>query len=95
MGMKEAYEEKMNARLRQWQAKIDMLKAKADQVAAGQKIKYYEEIESLRTKQQHMREKLDELRAAGEGAWQEVKTGVETAWQDLQDAVERAMEKFK
>jgi hypothetical protein len=50
MELKDAYQDKMNARLREWQAKIDALKARADQAKAGQKIQYYEEIESLRTK---------------------------------------------
>jgi hypothetical protein len=93
MEMKEAYRDKMDARLREWQAKIDALKARADQAGAGQKIKYYEEIESLRTKQQQVHEKLEKLRTAGAGAWDEVKAGVEAAWTDLQDAAQRAMDK--
>lgn len=95
MGMKESYQEKMDAQLAEWQAKIDTLKAKADKAEAKQKINYYEQIESLRTKQQKLQEKLDELRNAGEGAWEEVKAGVESAWQDLKGAVEKATEKFK
>lgn len=95
MAMKQAYEDKMNARLRELRAKINVLKAKADQAEAEQKIKYYEEIESLRTRQQELHEKLDELRSAGEGAWEDIKAGVESAWRDLQAAFERAAERFK
>lgn len=95
MGIKEAYQDKMNARLREWQGKIDVLKAKADQAEAEQKIRLYENIESLRMKQQHVHEKLDELHSASEGAWEEVKAGVELAWRDLQEAIGRAVEKFK
>jgi uncharacterized coiled-coil DUF342 family protein len=94
MNMKNAYQDKMDARLREWQANIDALRARADQVGAEQRIKYYEEIESLRTKQQRVHEKLEELRTAGTDAWEEVKTGVEVAWSDLQDAVQRARDKF-
>ena len=95
MGIKEAYQEKMSANLREWQAKIDMLKAKADQAEAEQKVKLYEKIESLRTKQQHAHKKLDELRSASEGAWEEVKSGVELAWHDLKDSFDRAADRFK
>ena len=95
MELKDAYQDKMNARLREWQAKIDALKARADQAEAEQKIKYNEEIETLRTKQQKVQQKLEELRSAGEGAWEEVKAGVEVAWTDLEDAVQRAADKFK
>ena len=94
MELKDAYQDKMNARLREWQAKIDALKARADQAEAEQKIKYYEEIETLRTKQQKVQQKLEELRSAGAGAWEEVKAGVEVAWTDLEDAVQRAADKF-
>ncbi len=93
--MKDAYQDKMDARLREWQAKIDALKARADQAEAEQKIQYYEEIETLRTKQQKVQQKLEELRSAGASAWEEVKAGVEAAWTDLEDAVQRAADKFK
>jgi uncharacterized coiled-coil DUF342 family protein len=95
MDLKEAYQQKMNAQLKEWQAKIDLLKAKADEAKAEQKIKYYEQIESLRVKQQHVHDKLEELQSASEGAWEELKAGVDLAWQDLKEAVERAREKFK
>jgi hypothetical protein len=95
MGMKEAYQEKMDARLREWQAKIDELKARADQAGAEQKMAYYEQIESLRARQQKAQAQLNELRSAGEDAWEDVKAGVELAWQDLQEAFGRASEKFK
>lgn len=95
MGIKEAYQQKMNAQLQEWQQKIDLLKSQADKAEAEQKIKYYEQIESLRAKQVAVHEKMDELRTAGEGAWEDVKAGVELAWRDLEDAYERAVSKFK
>ena len=94
MEMKDAYQDKMEARLREWQARIEVLKARADQAEAGQKIRYQEEIESLRTQQQQVQEKLGELRTASADAWEEVRTGVEKAWTNLQDATQRATDKF-
>ena len=95
MGMKESYQDKMEAQLKEWQAKIDLFKARADKAEAEQKIKYYKKIESLRGKQQQVHHKLDELRSASGDAWEEVKSGVETAWKDLKDSVDSASEKFK
>lgn len=95
MSMKEAYQQKMNAQLQEWQQKIDLLKSKADKAEAEQKIKYYEQVESLRAKQMAVHEKLEELRNASEGAWEDVKAGVELAWHDLEHAFERAVNKFK
>jgi len=95
MGMKETYERKIDAELRQWQARIEILKAKADQAEAAQKLKYYEEIEALRTGLLQAREKLDALRAASTDAWEEVRSGMEQSWHDLRSAFERAAEKLK
>jgi hypothetical protein len=95
MELKDAYQDKINARLRAWRAKIEALKVRADQAEADQKIQYYEEIESLRTKQQKVQQKLEELRSAGANAWKEARAGVEAAWTDLEDAAQRAVEKFK
>ena len=95
MGAKKAYQDKMDAQIREWRAKIDVLKAKADKLEAGQRAKYYERIESLRHKQKAASAKLDELRHASEGAWEDVKTGMEMAWEDMKLAIEEAGKKFK
>ncbi len=79
MGTKAAYQDKIQSELREWQAKIEALKAKADQAEAQQKIKYYQQLDSLNTKQQQVQAKLDELRSASEGAWEETKAGVDSA----------------
>ena len=95
MDIKQAYQEKMAAQLKEWQSKIDELKARAEKLEAEQKIKYYEQIESLRIKQQHAYDKLEQMHDASESAWEELKAGVELAWQDLKQAVEHARERFK
>ena len=95
MENKKAYQERMEAELREWQAKIDVLKAKADKAQADKKIEYQEEIETLREKQEQMRDRLKELQDAGEDAWQEVKAGLDAAWEELRSATNRAMDRFK
>jgi len=92
---KQGYQEMMEARLHEWQAKIDVLKSKAEKVKAEQKLKYQEEIQNLQGKQRQLREKLDELKTSGESAWQEMKTGVEMAWKDLEAGIKRSMDRFK
>jgi len=95
MGLKEAYQDKMEAQLREWQAKIDVLKARVDRAGADQKVKYYERIESLKAKKKAADIKLAELRQAGESAWEDVKTGMEMAWDDLKLSMDEALKKFK
>ena len=95
MSMKKAYEEKMDAQIREWSAKIDVLKAKAEKANAEQKIKYNEKIESIQAKRKKLENKMDELRNSGEEAWEEFRGGVEQAWEELKNAVERAGDKFQ
>jgi multidrug resistance efflux pump len=95
MESKKAYQEKMEAQLREWSAKIDLLKAKADKAKAEVKIKYYEKIEELRADQETARQKLQELKGSGEEAWGELKGGVDKAIGDLKEGLNRALAKFK
>jgi hypothetical protein len=39
--------------------------------------------------------KLAELRAAGDDAWEAIKTGVESAWSELKQGLDQATSKFK
>lgn len=95
MNLKEQFIKKLEQRKVDYEGKINILKAKADRAEAELKIKYYEEIENLRLKQKAAWEKLDGIKSAGEGAFQELKIGVEKAWDDLKTSIEAAVEKFK
>ncbi|MCB2184312.1 MAG: coiled coil domain-containing protein [Desulfobulbaceae bacterium] len=95
MEKKEAYQKKMEAQLHEWQAKIDVLKAKAAQAQADRQIQYHEEIESLQQKQKHVREKLNELKSAGTEVWEDIRDALETAWIDLKASFDRALVRFR
>ena len=95
MEKKIAYQEKMDAQLREWSAKIDQLKAKADKAKAEAKIEYYDQIEALKAKQKVVQAELQKLKASGEVAWEKVRTGVENAWGEMTSAVEAIAAKLK
>ncbi len=95
MGLKEAYLEKREAELNEWDAEIKKLEAKAAKAKAVTKIQYYEHLRSLRTKRETAQEKLLELKKASGEAWKSVKVGVESAWQDLKSGLKGAAEKFR
>ena len=81
--------------MKRWTAKIDVLKAKAEKAKVEAKIKYYGEIEDLRTKQKLTKQKLQDLRESGDDAWEELRAGVDKALDDLKDALNRAASRFK
>lgn len=95
MKNREAYREKLEAQMREWSAKIDLLKAKADQAEAEAKIEYSKRIEDLRQRKEALQAQLAELKNAGDAAWEEIKSGVEKASAELKSAVESAAAKFK
>ncbi len=95
METKKAYEERLQAQLDEWSAKIDVLKAKARKSKSDSEVKYAEEVEKLEQKKKAAREKLADFRQAGESAWQDLKDGLDRAWDDLGEAVKSASGKFK
>jgi hypothetical protein len=95
MENKQAYREKLEAHMREWSAKIDLLKAKADQAEAEAKIEYRNRIEDLRQKKEALKAKLSELQNASDAAWKDIKAGTEKAAADLKDALQSALAKFK
>lgn len=95
MSQKEELVNKLQAKLDEYDANIDGLKALADKAGADAKLEYYKQIESLREKKEAAKTKLDELKVAGDGAWEDLKEGVESAWNDLGEALKSAVSRFK
>jgi len=95
MSMKEAYQKKLQAQLDEWNTEIDKLKAKAEKAEADSQLEYYKLIEEFRSKQQAAQQKLDELKGAGEGAWEDLTAGVESAYDSLANAIKSAASRFK
>jgi len=92
---RKAYEEKLDAQLKEYSAQIALLKAKADNAKADAKIEYYKNIEALEHKEGKAKTKLQELKAAGDEAWEAVKTSAEKAWAEVKTAYHDTAAKFK
>ena len=92
---RKAYEEKLAAQLKEWNAQVALFKARAENAKADAKVDYYKTIEALENKQDKAKTKLQELKAAGDEAWEAVKTGAEKAWADVMTAYNDAVSKFK
>jgi hypothetical protein len=95
MEKRKAYEEKLDAQLKEWNAQIALFKARADKAKAEAKIEYYKTIEGLQHKENEARAKLHELSTAGDEAWEDLKTGAEKAWDEVKAAFRNAGLKFK
>jgi predicted nucleic acid-binding Zn-ribbon protein len=94
MNDKDAYVQKLHQKLDEWNAEIDKLKAKADRAEAESRVKYLKKIEDLEEKHITAEKKLAELREAGEGAWQDLKSGLQNAWDAMEEALTSARSRF-
>lgn len=95
MATKEAYQKKLEAQLKEWDANLDVLSAKAQKTKADARISYENELESLRSKRATAHKKLEELGKRGEDAWEDMKDGVEKIWDDMGKAMEKLTARFK
>mgnify|MGYP000314631334 CR=1 FL=1 len=95
MSNRDAYIEKMKARIDEWNADIAKLEARARQAEADMKIKYEEQLETMRQQREHAREKMHEIQHASEEAWESLRHGMESAWDSMTKAFRDAADRFK
>ena len=94
MNSREAYVQKLKAKLDEWNATIDKLQEKADQAEAGAKIAYEKQLADLRAKREDVDEKLSEMEQAGESAWEDLKQGLENSWEILKAGFVKVKSEF-
>jgi hypothetical protein len=96
METRREYIEKLAARLLDWDARIDELKAKSEAAGADLRLTYKKKITELRDLRERVSAELSRLHEAGDPGWQEIKktaeTLVEQAGRLLKD-VEKAFRK--
>ncbi len=91
---RDAYEEKMHARLDELQAEVDQLRAKAEATQADAKVRFLDEVAHLQKKQQEAAEKVQKLNETGGHAWEDLRQGAESAWHEVSDALDKARKRF-
>jgi len=94
MEERKAYEEKLEAQLKEWKSRIAVFKAKADKAKAD-KMDYHKIIQVLEHKGDEVRRKLQELKTAVDERWEDQKSGFEKVWDEFQTAFHGAAENFK
>lgn len=95
MSNRDEYVRKMHSLLDKGNAEIDALAAKVEHAEAGARDTYQKQIAALRTRQDEARARLESMRNAGEGAWQDMKAGVELAWESIGEAIESAKSRIR
>jgi len=92
---RDAFAQKLKAKIDEWNAEIDRLTAKAQQAEAEARMEYLEQVEEIRKHRDEARQRLKKLQEAGEGAWEDLKSGAEMAVDSMVQAVKSARERFR
>lgn len=95
METKDAYKQKLDAQLKEWNAQINLLAAKVENSGADVKLKYAQDLDGIRAKQREAAIKIKELENASGDAWQNVKVTADKVWDDLKTGIVQAMSNFK
>lgn len=95
MKTKDEYIDNLASDLKQWSAQIDRLTEDTEKAVAHMKLKYVEELDALRIKQQAAAEKMKELKAASDDAWATVTETADKVWDDLKTGLATASSKYK
>lgn len=95
MGMKDDYQQKLEAKLEEWNAELDKLRAKAKGAEADAEREINKEVAQLEERRERARARLEELRAASDDAWHDFKAGAERAFDEMSEAVRQAVARFR
>lgn len=95
MSNKEAYEQKMEARIDAWNAELDKLKAQAKEKSADAEIEYNKRIDELEEKKAKARSKLDEIKNSSSETWEDLKDGMQNIANDFGNTLDDIKANFK
>lgn len=95
MSTRDAYVEKLKAKLDEWKAALERFEAKANGAEADAKIEYDEQIRELKGQREEAERQLRELEHAREDAWRDMRNGLESAWKRIETAFSDAKGRFK
>ena len=91
---RDAYVEKPQGNIAQWNGELDELQAKADKAKTEIQAEFLKQIAEIKAKRQALEGKMTDLKNAADEAWDDVKNGVDVARQILGQAVKSAKDRF-
>ncbi len=95
MTTKQAFLQKLEMQLKEWDARFEELKGKAKKAKAEIRADVERQIAFIADQRAAAHEKMLELRQRTENTWEELKSGMEKTWRDLHDTLDRFVSRFK
>jgi hypothetical protein len=85
---KRLYERKIEAELREVQARLELIKAQAAGAAVDLRLQIERELDALRNKRSELGRRVEHLRNTGEAGWTKIREGLDHARRELADGLE-------
>jgi len=95
LSSRDQYIEKMKGQLDEWNASIAALEERGNEIKEDAKVKYQEQLTTLRAQRAEGEKKLQEMQAATESTWEQVKLESDNFWEALKDSYEAFAAHFK
>jgi ElaB/YqjD/DUF883 family membrane-anchored ribosome-binding protein len=93
--VKEAFEEKLEMQLDEWDKKLDSLMKMAKEAKADLRHDTEAQLKVLRAKRAAAQDKLQALRQRGDSAWEDMKEGAEKTWDEMRKAIDNIVDHLK
>lgn len=101
MGLKEAYLDRVEAQIKEWDADFEKMKAKAQIASAEARIEYYNKLEGLKARSEQFKTEFKSFKECSSEAFDELKLGLDKAYDemsstfsDFKETLNQAMSKF-
>ncbi len=95
MNERQAYIEKIKAKLDEWNADIDKLEAQARNAGADAQLRFHQQLDELKASRDDAARQLRELQNASADAWETLRQGAEAAWEEMAKAFKDAADRLK
>lgn len=92
---KHSYQDKLRTQLRQWQDRIDQLRAHVGQAGSESRRHFQEQIEDLQAKQKAANRKLDELARTHGSVRKTARRRINAAGSRIQQVIRRVVSAFR
>lgn len=87
MSKRDEYVERMKQQLDEWNADLEKLESRMSEAAEPVRTRLEPHLEKARASYAGARQKLGEVRGAGEEKWEEVSDEVEHVWKTLKQSI--------
>ncbi len=95
MSEKQMYEARLDADIRELNARIELLRARTAKAAVQTRMAIGRELDRLAEQKSALAGRLDELRGLGEAGWEKLRDAVNSAKREVADGLEAVAAKLR